>query len=1005
MKPRLYFKRLIRIKGVLLFLISLCIVQLAHSQTSSVSGMVINENGAPLSGVTIWVKGTSNGTITNDKGMFTLNGVNNNSILLISSIGYQKQEIPIGGKTQMTITLKQQANRLDETVIMAYGTTTRRLNTGDISTITAKEIAQQPVSNPLAALEGRVPGLLVTQSNGVPGSAFSVQIRGQNSIAQGSEPLFIIDGVPFAPGNDPINELSSAVGSNGLSPFNSINPSDIQSIEVLKDADATAIYGSRGANGVVLITTKKGQPGKTKVTVNVNTGISNVTRMMPMMNTKQYLMMREEAFKNDGVAPNVSNAPDLLVWDTTRYTNFEKLLIGGTARTTNAEVSISGGDEQTQFLLSGGYNHQTTVFPGDMADNRGSFHINLNHNSKDGRLNISFSSFYVADMDNINSMDVTAYINRPPDTPPLYDSSGQLNWQGGGIIFNNPLSYLLSPYNAETNNLIGHLQLSYQLIPGLKARISAGYNTVSVNEINTNPVNSQNPAYNPQGYSQFGNNAYKSWIIEPQAEYIKHLGKLRMNVLIGGTWQQTLNESSSFFAYGYANDELLKSISAASSLTPIGDSYTQYHYEASFGRINLNWEDTYLLNISGRRDGSSRFGPGKQFGNFGAAGAAWIFSNERAVKNSLHFLSFGKLRASYGTTGNDQIPDYQYLDSWSSTNYPYNGMAGLYPSRLFNPDYSWEVNRKLEAAIELGFFKDNLQLSVSYFRNRSSNQLIQYALPSQTGFSSITNNFPATVQNTGWEFSITSNNITSGRFNWTTGFNLSIPENKLIAFPGLATSSYAGMYVVGKSLSTVRGLRLLGVDSKTGIFNFEDINNDGTINYNDYVTLGNYDPKFYGGINNKLSYGNWQFSFFFEFRKQWGRNYLASIYPSYGTFPGGMLNQPIALLSRWNKPGDMTNIQQFTATYGTPASNAANNFAYSSGAYYNASFIRLKTVALSYNLSKKLLDKIHVTDAAIYINAQNLLLITPYREGDPETQNPFILPPLRTITAGIQFTL
>ncbi|TAM97995.1 MAG: SusC/RagA family TonB-linked outer membrane protein [Chitinophagaceae bacterium] len=716
-------------------------------------------------------------------------------------------------------------------------------------------------------------------------------------------------------------------------------------------------------------------------------------------------MMREEAFKNDGVIPNVNNAPDLLVWDTTRYTNFEKLLIGGTAHTTNAQASISGGNEQTQFLLSGGYNHQTTVLPGNLADNRGSFHVNVNHRSLNKRFNLAFSAFYVSDNDNINATDITSFINHSPNTPALYDSTGQLNWQQGGVAFDNPLSYLLSAYMAQTNNLMGHLQLSYELLPGLTLKASTGYNTLSLKEINTNPVTSQNPIYNPQGYSQFGNNSFKSWIVEPQMEYIKEAGKLRLDLLLGGTWQQTMNDNSSFFAYGYSNDELLKSISAASSLSVIGDSYSQYRYQASFGRLNLNWANTYILNVSGRRDGSSRFGPGKRFGNFGALGAAWLFSNEKFIKNNLHFLSFGKLRASYGNTGNDQIPDYQYLDSWSSTAYPYDGIAGLYPSRLFNPDYSWEINRKLETAIELGFFKDNLQLSVSYFRNRSSNQLIQYRLPVQTGFTNIISNFPATVQNTGWEITLNSNNITSGVFTWTTAFNLTIPKNKLIAFPGLATSSYSGEYIIGQPLSIIRGYQYLGVNPKTGIFKFRDVNNDGIINFQDYVTLGNLDPKFYGGLNNNFTYKSFGLTIFFEFRKQWGKNYLASVYNPYVYPPGTMGNQPVALLGRWQKPGDKSSLQQFTTTPGTAAYNALNNFVYTSGGIYgDASFIRLKTIALSYSIPQDLLKKAHVASTNIYLQAQNLLTFTHYQGSDPETQNLYALPPLRAITAGIQFT-
>lgn len=996
MKYKKYCKHFSTYRKILFFLVCWLTGYTATAQT--ISGKVIDDQGSPIIGATVIIKGSNNGTTTNQQGEFSINNTSKNESLIVSSVGYKKQEIKLDNKSYLTITLKKQTNQLDETVIRAYGTTTRRLNTGDISTVIAKEIDQQPVSNPLAALEGRVPGLVVTQSNGVPGSGFKVQIRGQNSIAQGSEPLFIIDGVPYASGNDPINELNSATGINGLSPFNSINPSDIESIEVLKDADATAIYGSRGANGVILITTKKGKPGKTKFNVNVYSGISNVTRTMGMMNTRQYLMMRKEAFKNDGVVPDVNSAPDLLVWDTTRYTNFKKMLIGGTAHTTNVQASISGGSDQTQFLISGGYHHETTVFPGDLADNRGSFHVNVNHSSKDQKLFIQLTAGYSSDINNLIASDLTGYLTLPPDLPPLFDSSGKLNWQQGGVSFINPLAYLLDKYKAETDNLLSNLQISYHIVRGLEVKINTGFNTMQVNETSIIPAAAQDPAYSTSGASQFGNNNYKSWIIEPQISYSVKISRGTLNALLGTTWQQTLNSNSTINASGYSSDALLESASAASSVT-IANNYSQYRYEAVFGRLNYNWKNKYVLNLTGRRDGSSRFGPGKRFSDFGAAGGAWIFSEEKFAHHFAPFISYGKLRGSYGITGNDQIGNYQYLDTWGTTNNSYQGITGLYPTKLFNPDYGWEVNRKLEGALELGFADNRVLFSASYFRNRSSNQLISYSLPAQTGFTSITENFPAVVQNTGWEFTLTAGILSTSTFQWNSSLNLTIPKNKLIAFPDLAQSSYSYTYVVGQSLSVLNVLHLNGVDPATGVFTFKDVNNDGSIDFNDYQVQGNLDPKFYGGWSNSFSFKKWELDIFLQFRNQLGANYWSSIY---SIVPGTMFNQPVALLKRWQMPGDKSNIQQFTQDPGSNAYQALSLLGASSGVYGNASYVRLKNISLSYKFSASWLQKIHFTDARLYLLGQNLATLTKYQGADPETQNLYTLPPLRTITAGIQ---
>lgn len=982
----------------------------------NVQGRVSNEKGEPLGGATVVALRTNKATATNSDGSFHLPDLNENDLLLVSYVGYTPKRVMVKGRGFIEISLSVSVSSLDETVVIAYGTSTQRLSTGNISKVSATEISRQPSANALALLQGRVPGLIVTQSNGLPGSSFKIEIRGRNSIAQGSNPLFIIDGVPYAPGNSFLNQISSAIGassaipsfSSGLSPFSLINPSEIESIEVLKDADATAIYGSRGANGVVLITTKKGKEGKTRVTVNMHTGWGKVTRTMDMLNTGNYIRIRREAFLQDSIVPSIDPsdpgyAHDLLLWDTTRFTDFRKLLIGGTARTSQAQVSLSGGSSNTQFLLGGTYRHQSTVFPGDFADRQGSFHLNLNHASTNKKFRSLFTVNYASDKNNILKSDLSVYLNLPPNLPALYDSTGKLKWEDKGVSYalGNPYGELLRKYSAQSENLIGNLQLSYQLTNHLTIRTSFGYNTLGVDEKAFNPAASYDPQLSVKGSSLFANTFSRSWITEPQAEYSDTLGKGKLTVLIGTTFQEITNRINTVAGFDYANDFSLESISAAGYTIP-SNAFSQYRYNALFGRINYNYNDKYLVNLTGRKDGSSRFGPGRQVANFGSIGLGWIFTKENFSQKILTFLNYGKLRGSYGTSGNDQIGDYQYLDSWISTPNPYQNVPGIVPARLFNPDYSWETNRKLEGALELSFLQDRLFLSTSYFKNRSSNQLVSYPLPIQAGFSSINRNLEALIQNSGYELLLSYKSNFGKKFQWESSFNLTRQRNKLLSFPGLASSSYARSYVEGQSLSVLQGFRLLGVKPTTGVYLFEDIDKDGVVSYpNDYIVFGNTDPRFFGGISNTLRYKNFEFYLLLEYRNQQGRNYLdiLSSYP-----PGAPYNQPSIVLDRWQKPGDNSPIQRFSVNSGSPASQAIYNLLLSSGVYSDASYIRGKNVSLSFSLPAVWLKKISAEGGKVYLQALNLFTITKYKGADPETQNFYALPPLRLIVTGINIT-
>ncbi|MBO9205002.1 MULTISPECIES: SusC/RagA family TonB-linked outer membrane protein [Niastella] len=979
----------------------------------TIAGMVINEAGEPLVMVSVQETGRSSGTTSTSDGKFTIT-VKPNTRLTFSSVGYEPVEKLVKDKSSLTIQLKHQVKDLDETVITGYGKTSKRYNTGSIFKVNSVDIARQPVSDPLAALQGRVPGLLITQSNGLPGSSFKIQLRGQSSIGINpgylppNDPLFIIDGVPYANNNNLLQTVASgsALGDAGRSLLSFINISDIDHIEVLKDADATAIYGSRGSNGVILISTKKGKPGPPLFTFNINTGFSRITRYPTMLNTGQYVQMRREALENDSLPIDNLNAPDLVTWDTARYTDFKKMLIGGEAVTSNVQLSAMGGSKRLQYFMGTAVHRETTVFPGDLNNRRISGHINLHYQNRDSNFNVTLSVIGLNDRNKSISNDLTSYVNLAPNTPVLYDSLGKLNWIQGDLPFINPLSHLLKTYESTTNNVLGNLDLSYRLVKNLVFKTNIGYNRLQIDELSLQPASSQSPVTVPdaKGSSNFGKIRYNSWIAEPQLEYNRYLGIGKISALVGTTMQVQEHTLKTTKALNFPDGAQLRNAGEADSIF-CKKAKSEYRYGGVFARLNSVLCDKYLINLTGRSDASSRFGPGKQVGNFWSAGAGWLFSNEPFIKDHLSFVSFGKLRASYGVTGNDQIGDYKYLDKWQDVDGAYLGNRGITPVQLADSNYSWEVSHKLEAALELGLMKDRLMISVAYFRNRTGNQLISYSLPGVTGFLNYAaKNSPALVQNTGWEIQLQAKNRFNQDWQWYGNVLLTIPKNKLIAFPNLASSSYASNLVIGKSLSVLTGYSYTGVNKATGIFEFYDQDGDGEINSpGDYRILGNFDPVWYGSVQNNLQYKGWQLDVFFEFRKQRANGYRYSMY-SHGSPGATNDNQSTLVLNRWTQNPDNAGVQQLTTGVNDKLAGAIDKFMQSDGTVEDASFCRLRNIELSWRLPAKWLQQISVRNCRLYLQAQNLFTITPYKGTDPETQNIFTLPPLRTMAAGIELS-
>ena len=993
---------------------------------NSVSGVVRSETGTPLAGASVMIKKLKKSGMTDAKGEFILKDVPNGEYWVeISFVGYQpygKMITVLDHEARVMAEMKMSTSSLDEVVLKGYYTTTKRLNTGDVTIVKGEDIQKQPVSDPILALEGRVPGLYIQQTSGVAGAYSTIRIRGQNSIANGNDPMYIVDGVPYSSvsmsifggaAGGPVAGGVSNVNGGGLSPFNNLNPSDIESIEVLKDADATAIYGSRGANGVILITTKKGRAGSARFNLNVYTGQGEVTRMLKLLNTQQYLAMRREAFKNDGLAvPSIKTTPtdnnyDINgFWDTTRYTNWQKVLIGNTATFTNAQGELSGGDANTQFVIGGGYSKQGTVFLGNYFDQKASAHFNLTHGSANQRFHAQFTTSYVNDNSRLPNGDFTKGITLAPDAPALYNANGDINWQtlNGTGTFSNPAAGTTQKTNATTINLISSLNLSYQILPGLQLKSGFGYNHAQENENQSTPSTAAAPPNNTnplvRSYAM-STNDFARWIIEPQLDYQRKIGFGQLDLLIGSTFQQQKQNSFSTLYLGFPSDVVISNPALAGTIIFGGTNYALYRYNAAYGRLSYNWQDKYLLNLTVRRDGSSRFGPGKQFGDFGAIGVAWVFSKEKWIESKLPFLSFGKLRGSYGITGNDQIGDYQFLSTYNAVTSTYQGSAGLSPTRLTNPYFAWEVVKKLEGGLELGFFKDRILVTGSYYRNRTGNQLVGYALPSTTGFSTIQFNLPAIVQNSGIELSLNTINLRSKAFSWSTAFNLTIPSNKLVAFPNIANfATYKNIYVIGQSLFIKRIWDFTGVNPQTGLYTVATKNATGIPSSpQDLVTTKPVTQKYFGGFQNSISYKGFQLDIFVQFVKQTENSIRSYI----TTTPGFVnVNQPTVVLNRWESPGDVTNIQRFGTNSAT--SSKTTLLQGSNGVLTDGSFVRLKNLALSYQIPTEWKTRLHLQNLRFYIQCQNLFTFTKYLGLDPETGG-LNLPPLRMITAGIQVGL
>jgi TonB-linked SusC/RagA family outer membrane protein len=1021
----------------------------------SVFGRIIETDDQPILDVSIRIRGTKRGTTSGTAGRFSLE-VKDGEVLDISAVGFHPIAIRLNGEQFETVAATRSSSRrqqpdsagenrssqllisnkqnilikltrsnsiLDEVVIIPYGKTSRRFATGNVTSIKAKEIERQPVMNILQALEGKVAGMSISTVSGNSAAPIKVEIRGRSSINAGAlvEPLYIIDGIPqttleIGPytkrGEISTGAIQSGmVNTPGENPLLFLNPRDIESVDVMKDADATAIYGSRGANGVILITTKKAKAGPTRFNMTINNGINSVPKRAKLLSTPEYLAVRREALRNDGVQPGRYNAPDLTYWDTTRYTDWQRELIG-TGNVLSVNARVSGGMAQTAYSIAANYQTRKEIMNNGSKNNVGGLRLNLSHTSLNQKFQIDAgAAFSITD---INAYRVENPMFLPPNAPPLFDKNGDFNFEPyreqyiSGFRFTG----LKTPSESKSTFMNTNISLRYELIRGLTLSTTAGYNITQNNNAMFMPAAAYDPAFPRPAQAIFGNSHNNNWTLDPQLQYTTLFGKANLSVQVGATIQQAVAKSNTTTAFGFPNDNLIRSINNALAKEST-DSRADYKYSGAYAIINFRWDNRYIINLSGRRDGSSRFGPGKQFGNFGSAGLAWIASDEKWMQNILpNWISFIKFRGSYGITGRDAGQDYGYITRWASAYdignfaqkiYDYNGSPGFHIARSINPEYGWEGTKKLEVAASLSLFKDRLNFDVSWYSNRSGNQITGVNTPSYTGFSSVTANWDAVVQNTGLEFSLNSNVLQTKDWNIRLSANISRNRNKLVKYPGFEFSSYANSYVIGKPITISYLLHYTGIDPLTGNYTFEDRNKDGKVQVgsgaiprdasDDRYIEFDRSPRFEGGFGATASYKNFSLYTNFVFKKRMAQDPFLNL--MVGSMSNFILPDEVKN-NHWQQAGDKALYPRYTAT------GNLGNIGASNGSWVDGSYLRMNTLSIAYDLPAKWIQRIRMQGCRLSAETQNLFVITSYKGIDPEVQSLSGFTPLtRVITTTL----
>ncbi|MBC5992854.1 SusC/RagA family TonB-linked outer membrane protein [Pontibacter cellulosilyticus] len=1006
---------------LLSFALLLVLTNIALAQSRAISGKVLAaENGQPLPGVNVVVKGTTVGTFTGADGSFTVNVSNDNAVLLFSYLGYVAQEISTNGKSTISVQLREDSKALSEVVITGYGTVVNKRDAiGAISQVSAKTIENRPMPSLDKALQGQAAGVLVQANNGIPGGAVNVRIRGVGSLTAGTQPLYVVDGVQLNTRND-----ASFTQSN---PLAFLNSNDIASIEVLKDAATAAIYGAQAANGVVLITTKKGQGGATRLNVNVYGGASTPLKTLDVLSTQDYLNLRAEARDNrlrTGMDTNrnwildnemrISDAktPEQIAALPTYDWQDAALQTG---RIQNYELSASGGNDKTTFYLSGSYNINEAIFK-KVDFTRGTAKLDLTHKASNKLTiasSVNLSSFnqgipFSTDGSFLGNPAFSASLMLPSNR--IYNEDGSyFGLLGSGQAFPGILNQNIiavndfNSGNQRSNFVVGNLSATYEIIPGLSFKTFYGldYRLVQGKQYRDPRTND---AYARKGLGQVESTWNTNFLTTQTLNYSKKFGEHSLNALAGFEYKHEQQENISASADGFPSPEFRYLNSAANPLSA-GEFFSEFKRISGFGRFNYNYKSRYLLSLTTRADGSSRFGRNYRYGFFPSVQVGWNVSEESFMKG-IDVLSYLKVRASYGTTGNDQIGNFASRGLYGS-GAVYGGVAGVTPTQFENPELRWEKNITTNFGIDYGFFNDRITGTVEAYNRESKDLLIGQPVSWTSGYAAFTSNV-GELRNRGIEVELRTANLkTESGLNWNTNFNFAYNQNRVTKlYGGLQELPGDNSIRVGHAVGTIFTQRYAGVNPATGRPMFYD--KDDNITYipvlDDRKVIGDTQPLYFGGLNNTISYKGFELDFLFQY--EYGR--MANDGQLNFLMENG--NRAFNTLqhfydNRWTTPGQITSVPR---AYDTGVeTRGVNHVTGSSRTWNKVDYIRLKNVQLAYNVPTALAQRIKLSNARIYVQGTNLYTYDDYRGYDPEFFGSAtgIIPQSKNYTVGIQLGL
>lgn len=1010
-------KKKLSFLGVLLFLtFSL------FGQQIRVTGTVTDEaDGSTLPGVTVLVKGTTIGTVTDINGDYSIN-VDSDAILVFSFIGMATREVPVQGRSIINVSLSSDVALLEEIVVVGYGTRLKYELTGSISSVRAEEITNHTMPSIETALHGRTAGVHISAGTGKLGQQVRTRIRGASSISASNQPLFVVDGIPVQTQN------MGTAGNEPTNPLADLNPRDIESVEVLKDASAAAIYGSRAANGVIIITTKRGQEGKTRFNVSTQLGFSEPANKIGFLNREQYIDLWNIAGINrygednwdleaslDGSFPNwrdIDNPDNLALGPDTNWED-EALRRGASQQ---FDISASGGTRETQYFISLSMTNQDAIIVGNNFDRVGG-RINLDHKATDiltigMNMNLNRSRNFRVSHDRAFSTPVQ--MTALPPLEPTHDPvTGELN---SNTIYENgliPLKY--SNFDTEVFRNFGNVYFNLDILPGLSFRSEAGLDILQQQEVQylgrfTNDGG-------PDGYGFERNVKSVIYNLENYFTYnAVFADDYDLNLVVGSSFQQADIQFASMAATGFPSDEFRR-VASGAEISFASASGTSYRYTSFFARANLKIFDRYLVTLSGRSDGSSRFGRDSRYGFFPAASVGWIITNEDFLFDN-PVISFLKPRFSWGLTGNSEIGNYAARGLYMGSNYA--GLAGLFSTSIPSPDLKWETTTQTNIGIDFGFLDNRISGEVDYYIKETEDLLLNTQIPSSTGFTSVYKNV-GDMENKGWEFTLNTVNVDRA-FRWNTSFNIAFNKNKVTNLDGqIITAGNPAIWrvVEGQPIGVLYTAEYAGVDPETGdaLFYLNEEGDETTNNLAEAANriVGDPNPDFWGGITNSFSYRGFDLSFMFQFvygndmylhanmwqaaGLRWEDNHTLHYYNNF-----------------WRGPGDDD------AYYPEPRLYQSNGYGTSSMHIFDASYIRLKDLTFGYNLPRRIVQRANMESIRIFVRGYNLLTFTDYPGYDPETSSPntadvgtqsnniqqgwdfFTAPQPRTITFGLNLT-